>query len=62
MEQDNQLHLSIDTLESIVKQAKEERYLGHNMSNIVRITKTSTRQNPDLEDGISLELLTLTNG
>ncbi len=57
MEED-QMHLSIDSLQSIVDEARTLHQKNPNTTvPIVRITKTAWRQTPEAEDTVSYELL-----
>jgi len=56
--ENSQIHLSIATLESLLKSAKKTKAEGHNLSDIVRITKTAYRQPGEAEDKVETHILT----
>ena len=57
-DKDNQIHISIEMLELILKEAKYQKEIARkNSTDVIRITKTASRQYPELEDKIQTELL-----
>ena len=56
-DKENQIHLTIESLEQIVINAKELRKSNPLLTDIVRITKTASRQDGAVEDKVETSLL-----